>query len=234
MADLATTSEPDATGLIAKIDALLNKLSKAGDGDGDITPGNKVPFHRFEAKRLIADASVEALQEMRAEVTALSTGFDTKLTAAKELHATQIGAQAATNAEDMTLRDEGFDGAGRTALRDEWGRQPEATRGDNPVAWWKGQTDALALHRKDPDKNDAPGVPRTLQAYLPEPEKPAAPAKKQAGQPAQNNPFSVIVANNLNTDNGVVQGQRQTQAEKIAAAAAAGDHKAYQAALRGE
>lgn len=78
--------------------------------------------------------------------------------------------------------------------------EPKATRGATPAEWWAGVTTALEAHTADPEKVQAPKVPRSLKDYLPTPKVEAEQPKGANGANARTAPPRV--------DAGVTKAQR--------------------------
>lgn len=195
----------DADGLMARLGELLDKFQGAGnDDDGD---GKTVPYARFAQVNARAKAATEALAAMKAEVAALQEGHEAAVKALKEETSTQVAALAQRQTEDMALYDAGLDADGRIALRAAWERQPKAERGKSPVEWWTAQVGAYSEHSADPEK-PSPKIPKTLAAYLPQPEEPSK------GDTTRQS--SGIGGVTIGVQRGVVHGaDRKSDAEKI-------------------
>lgn len=197
-----------AAGLLARFEALLNRIPKASEDDED---GHEkpVPYSRFKAERLRAKAAEEAAAAMRAEVDGLKKSYQDELKAIQTAAAADVGRMAQRAAEDLALDKLNLDEDGRAELRRVYDRMPPEGRPKTAVDLWRGVLDGVKAHRADP-KAAAPEVPRTLAGYLPAPEaeQPAKPEPKPGMQPRRG----------VSPDRTVVTGPRTTAAERISKA----------------
>lgn len=215
--------------LSAKLDAILGKLPKVNDDPPDVD--KPVPYSRFYQASQRAEAAEAALVELTGELDEIKTSFASKLTEMEAGHTTALEQLQVTHAEDVSLIEAGLDADGRDVLRSTWGRLDEGERGESPAAWWASQVEAAQAHREDPSQ-PAPALPKPLTPYLPEGE-PAPADTPDNGKPATAGPRSVIVGRGLTAqDRGIVTGPKESPADKIRAAAAAGDWGAMRAAMQ--
>ena len=156
----------DAAGILAKLEAILGRVKPPVDDDEEPTSG-KVPYARFFEANQRAKAAHEALLALKPEVESLRNAQSAAIEAHKSTLAAEVAKMGARNQEDLALRDLGFDGDGRDAVRTAWSRLPETARGKSVPEWWQGQVEAVKAHRADPEKAAKPALPKTLEPYLP-------------------------------------------------------------------
>jgi len=166
MADEKTT---DYDGIADRILAKLRGASKSSedlDDDPDLDSGKR-GYVRVDRLRREIDRR-KALEQQLAEVVPQVEGLKGGLAKLREDTAADLGRVTARHAEDIELIDLGMtDAIGRSALRAAWGGMPKADRGKSASEWWGGQIEATKAHYADPEKAEAPTLPRALQPYLP-------------------------------------------------------------------
>ena len=152
----------------AVADALARLERSRGPDDDEQTNGQAVPYHKFARANDRAKAAEEALAALGSQVQEYQTSIEARQTAQQEALAQKVGSLQARHVDDLALVDLGFtDPQGRDALRAFWGGLEEGARGDTPAAYWAAQVEAHKAHAADPEKVEAPTVPRTLAGYLP-------------------------------------------------------------------
>jgi len=182
--------QPDADGLLARLSKMMER-APSGDDDDEEEGGGRVPRHRLREVIAQRNGLRKEIEELRAQVESLKTGYEAAKVAMAGEVAAAAKAQASAHAEDLALVEAGLaDPLGRAALRAAWEAQPADARGKRPSEWWSQQVAAHREHAEDAAK-PAPSVPRTLAAYLPaiEAAKEAAPAK--GAIPARRGPPAV-------------------------------------------
>jgi hypothetical protein len=170
--------ELDAKGLLAELKSLLAGRPKPSG----VEPGQAIPYERWMKTQDRANAAETALAAMSTKIEALEKAQTKALDKARTDYAADLGKREAVNSENIQLSEMGFDADGRDSLRSTWNRQPEDKRGASPLEWWNSTLEASHAHQEDAEKNPAPEIPRTLTAYLPQPEKPTEPEPRKGPQ----------------------------------------------------
>jgi hypothetical protein len=194
----AIDTEAIARSISETLGSLLGRQRPTDDDDYDGVDSNKkVPYHRFQK---YANENKELRQQLEAlsgKVNELGQGYRSQVDAIKAEAANQVEQLKARAAEDVTkisqhhsqelaLHDVGLtDVLGRNALRQAYEMLPQDGRPDSPLDYYQSLLSARAAHAADPESAEAPQLPKTLVAYLPEVQA-AAPAKGPASPPNPN------------------------------------------------
>ena len=222
------SDENDVKSLLAQIQKALGRAKSEDDGGGD----NKgaVPYERFFKVNQRALAAEQALEALGGKVEDMEKAHASKLDELKQTAASEVAQLGQRHQEDLGLVDLGFDADGRAALRAAYQRLPEAQRPKTVVDYWKGQMEAHQAHAKDPDKAEAPSIPRTLTPYLPNSgQQQRSPGSAEGGRSTGRQVPGIVVGQRLGVDRGVVPGGGTSPAE---AAAAAGSWAELEKSLR--
>lgn len=207
-----------ADGLLQRLEALLGRIPAVQDEGGK----GPVAYERFFEVNQSRKAAVEGLEALRAEVATLKQSHAAELEALKVEAAKGVASLQARHGRDLELRDLGLDGDGRAEVTRQWERLPEQGRPESPAAMWSGLIEAHQAHLADPEK-EAPQVPRTLSAYLPQPEVQQQAAPVLGGGQRGGG----VVVNRSNVDRGAHRGTRPTAAATATDAATRGDAKTF-------
>jgi len=160
----------DVDGLAGKIAAAMGRFGGGSSGDDD-DHGHRprsVPYGRLQREIDKRKALEGALQDLGGQVESLKATYEGKLGKVREDTAVELKRIQGGHAEDLALVDAGVtDPLGRRAVRSAWSELPKDGRGKSAAEWWKGIKGAHEAHTADPEKAEAPTVPRTLQTYLP-------------------------------------------------------------------
>lgn len=154
---------------MAKVDAILGRLSRESDGGGEGEQegaGKPVPYHRFQEVNTKARAATEALTGFRTEIDGLKAAHAAEVAAIKKQLADYATSAEMRRVEDVGLTRSGLDEVGIQTMRSAWEREPKATRGESPVKWWEGQVAIAKEHAADP-KKPAPALHPTVAVLLP-------------------------------------------------------------------
>ena len=172
-------------------------------------------------------ATRSGLEALAAEFTAYKAEHAAALVKVQEDAGKSVTAVHNRHAENDTLRGMGLDADGANELRTQYWKLSDTDRPASPVEFWKSSLEAVAAHRADPEKVAAPALPKNLTPYLPE-----QPAPEPAAEPASGRRGGVVLRRS-NVDAGVQRGPSPPRAQRMEAAAAAGDAKAFHEALNG-
>lgn len=163
-----------------KIRSLVSRaVREAQESDGDVGPGQRIPYERWAAKVRQVQDLVRQLEELQAEHEAVVDGHaaaiaDMKKTQAEEV--TQIRLQAN---EDTALVELGLtDPYARTAIRAWFSEQDEATRKAGLLATVKSHREALDANASDPTK-PAPKLPESVKRLVWSPKEADPPAESK-------------------------------------------------------
>ena len=221
-------SDDKSAGLLSQIEALLSRVKEpaavADDGKGPVA------YSRFFEANQNLKAAREGLTALQSEVAELKTSHAARLKEIQEEAGKSVSAVHNRYQENDALRGLGLDADGADEVRRQYGKLPEAGRPESPVAFWQSNLEAVAAHRADPEKVAAPQLPKTLTPYVPQPDAPAEPSAPSSAGGRQKGGGVVL---RQNVDQGVVRGERKTQAQKVAAAVASGDQAAFWGAIKG-
>ncbi len=155
--------------LAAKVDTLLKRVPApepaAGDMD-DFRPGSA----EWRIRQLLK-VNQTLREELAGLAPAAQQAVEERVATVQQEAAAAVTAVQQRSHVDVALVQAGLnDEHGREALRTYWMGLPKEGRGKDPAAWWGQQVEAMAAHLADPEKVEAPAVPRTLLGYIPEAE----------------------------------------------------------------
>lgn len=209
--------ETEVKSLLTQIQQALSRAKTDDADDGGGGGKGSVPYERFFKVNQRAQAAEQALNALQAQVGDLEKGYQAALDEFKKAAAAEVAQLGQRHQEDLALVDLGVDADGRSALRAAYQRLPEDKRPKSVVDYWKGQMEAYQAHAKDPEKVEAPAIPRTLTPYLPKPEQQQR-SQGGGGRPGQGHVPGIVVGQRLGVDRGVVPGGGPSAAEAAASA----------------
>lgn len=159
----------DADGLAGKIAAALRGMGGSSGDDEDYgSRPRSVPYDRLQREIDLRKRAEAALAELQPQVEALAQAHEGALGKVREDTAAELKRIQGIHREDLLLVDAGVtDPLGRQAVRTAWANMDKEGRGKSAAEWFGGLVEAHKAHTADPDKVEAPQIPRTLQAYLP-------------------------------------------------------------------
>ena len=163
----------DVDGLAARVLAAIGKHRPAGDEDEDEYDRRPraVPYDRLRREIDRRRQLEKALADLGKDVEALQQARAAELKKFREDTAAEVKRIGQQHAEDLALVDAGLtDAMGRQVARAAWEAAPKDQRGKSVAEYWSGLVAAHKAHLADPDKAQAPEVPRPLTPYLPQAE----------------------------------------------------------------